>query len=80
MRSTPEYTFGDLLRRLRSEAALTQEQLSEQAGLSTRAISDLERGINRYPYRSTVQSLTQALDCPRTMPRSWRNVRGEGGA
>lgn len=61
MRSTTESTFGDLLRRLRSEAGLTQERLAERAGLSTRAISDLERGVNRYPYRATVQSLVRAL-------------------
>jgi predicted ATPase/transcriptional regulator with XRE-family HTH domain len=61
MWSTLESTFGDLLRQLRSEAGLTQEELAERAGLSARAISDLERGVNRYPYRSTVQSLIGAL-------------------
>jgi len=61
MRLNTESTFGDLLRRLRSDAGLTQEQLAEGAGLSVRAISDLERGVNRYPYRATVESLTRAL-------------------
>jgi len=61
MRSMTESTFGDLLRRLRSDAGLTQEELAERAGLSARAISDLERGVNRYPYRATVQSLIRAL-------------------
>jgi transcriptional regulator with XRE-family HTH domain len=37
-------TFGDLLRRYRLAAGLTQEELAEQAHLSPRAISDLERG------------------------------------
>jgi transcriptional regulator with XRE-family HTH domain len=54
-------TFGDLLRRLRREAGLTQEELAERAGLSVRAISDLERGINRWPYQATVQRLIEAL-------------------
>ncbi|HZT97046.1 MAG TPA: helix-turn-helix transcriptional regulator, partial [Chloroflexota bacterium] len=61
MGPTTESTFGDLLRRLRSEAGLTQEDLAERAGLSARAISDLERGVNRYPYRTTVQRLVSAL-------------------
>lgn len=54
-------TFGDLLRRLRIEEGLTQEELAERAGLSTRGISDLERGINRWPFRATVQALIDAL-------------------
>ena len=40
-------SFAGLLRRLRSEAKLTQEELAEKAGLSLRAVSDLERGIHR---------------------------------
>lgn len=54
--------FGDLLRHYRRRARLTQEQLAERAGLSVRAISDLERGVNRAPYRSTVARLAAALD------------------
>ena len=37
----------DLLRQLRAEAGLTQEELAEAAGLSPRTVSDLERGIHR---------------------------------
>ena len=40
-------SFGGLLGQLRTEARLTQEELAEQAGLSPRSVSDLERGINR---------------------------------
>jgi transcriptional regulator with XRE-family HTH domain len=36
-----------LLRQLRAEANLTQEELAEAASLSTRSVSDLERGISR---------------------------------
>jgi DNA-binding XRE family transcriptional regulator len=42
-------SFAGLLRRLRGEAKLTQEELAEAAGLSLRAVSDLERGIHRTP-------------------------------
>ncbi|MGH2448895.1 MAG: ATP-binding protein [Chloroflexota bacterium] len=54
--------FGTLLRRLRREAELTQEQLAERAGLSVRSIGDLERGVSKAPYRATVQDLADALD------------------
>ncbi|HEU5424716.1 MAG TPA: tetratricopeptide repeat protein [Nitrolancea sp.] len=54
-------SLADLLRRHRAAAALTQEELAERAGLSARAISDLERGIKRRPHPYTVQQLIQAL-------------------
>ena len=53
--------FAELLRRYRGAAGLTQEALAEQARLSARAISDLERGINRAPRPTTVQLLATAL-------------------
>lgn len=46
MPTEPQATFGNLLRRARRSAGLTQEALAERAGLSARAISDLERGVN----------------------------------
>jgi transcriptional regulator with XRE-family HTH domain len=39
-------SFGQLLRQLRTEAGLTQEELAQAATLSTRSVSDLERGIS----------------------------------
>ena len=44
--------FRRLLRELRAEAGLTQEELAEAAGLSPRSVSDLERGVNRRPART----------------------------
>jgi predicted ATPase/DNA-binding XRE family transcriptional regulator len=41
--------------------ALSQEQLAERAGLSARAVSDLERGIHRTPHLGTVRLLADAL-------------------
>jgi transcriptional regulator with XRE-family HTH domain len=55
-------TFRDLLRRARRAAGLTQEELAEKAGLSTRAVSNLERGINQAPQRETFEMLVNALD------------------
>jgi predicted ATPase/transcriptional regulator with XRE-family HTH domain len=58
-------TFGVLLRRYRQAAGLSQETLAALAGLSTRAISDLERGINRSPRSDTLDLLASTL--PLTM-------------
>ena len=53
--------FSGLLRRLRSGAGLTQEELAEAAGVSQRAVSDLERGINRTARKDTAGLLADAL-------------------
>lgn len=54
-------SFGALLRRLRQDAGLTQEELAERAGLSVRGISDLERGVNRSARRETARLFADAL-------------------
>src|SRR5689334_7518732 len=54
-------TFGELLKRYRMAAGLTQEELAEQAGRSARGISDLERGARRAPYAETVRRLAESL-------------------
>jgi predicted ATPase/transcriptional regulator with XRE-family HTH domain len=53
--------FGDLLRRHRRAAGLTQEELAERAGLSPHTVSALERGVSRAPHRDTVALLAEAL-------------------
>ena len=57
----PGLRFADLLRQLRTEARLTQEELAEQAGLSPRSVSDLERGINRTARKDSALLLAGAL-------------------
>ena len=54
-------SFSQLLRQLRDGAKLTQEELAQAAGLSPRAISDLERGVNRTARKSTAVQLARAL-------------------
>ena len=54
-------SFGDLLREHRLAAGLTQEELTERAGLSRRGISDLERGARTRPQRQTLQLLADGL-------------------
>ena len=53
--------FAGVLRQLRAEAKLTQEELAEAAGLSPRSVSDLERGINRTARKDTAELLAGAL-------------------
>jgi predicted ATPase/transcriptional regulator with XRE-family HTH domain len=53
--------FGDVLRRRRLEAGLSQEELAERARLSARGISDLERGARKTPQHETVRRLGRAL-------------------
>jgi transcriptional regulator with XRE-family HTH domain len=54
-------SFGELLRRFRMVAGLTQEELAERAGLSGRGVQDLERGLRRSPYPDTTRRLAEAL-------------------
>jgi tetratricopeptide (TPR) repeat protein/transcriptional regulator with XRE-family HTH domain len=58
----PPVTFAALLRKLRAEAQLTQEELAEASGVRPRSISDLERGVASSPQRETVRRLADALD------------------
>src|ERR671921_845482 len=57
-------TLGALLRQHRVAMGLTQEALAARANLSTRAISDLERGLSRAPRFDTLALLTKAMDRP----------------
>ncbi|MFM6847812.1 MAG: ATP-binding protein [Terrabacter sp.] len=57
----PQEPFGVVLRRFREAAGWTQEELAERAGLTSHAISALERGLRSRPYPHTVRSLASAL-------------------
>ena len=58
----PALGFAGLLRRLRGEAKLTQEELAQAAGISARSVSDLERGINQTARKDTALLLADALN------------------
>jgi tetratricopeptide (TPR) repeat protein/transcriptional regulator with XRE-family HTH domain len=55
-------SFGKLLKRLRRDANLTQEELALSAKLSARAVSDLEREVSQTARRDTAQQLADALN------------------
>ena len=58
---TERTSFRSVLKYYRQAAGLSQETLAARAGLSARAISDLERGINRTPRYDTLELLSSAL-------------------
>jgi WD40 repeat protein/transcriptional regulator with XRE-family HTH domain len=53
--------FGELLRRYRATAGLTQEELAAGSGLTPQGISLLERGERRHPQAYTVHALADVL-------------------
>jgi tetratricopeptide (TPR) repeat protein/transcriptional regulator with XRE-family HTH domain len=53
--------FGELVRRYRLAAGLTQEEVAERAGLSARTVANMERGRTARPYRRSVRALADAL-------------------
>ena len=74
--------FGALLRRLRLERRLSQEELAERAKMSVAAISALERGSRQSPYRSSVDLLADGLGIDHeartqlhALAEQWRKAR-----
>ena len=61
MADEQEGGFGALLHRHRAAAGLTQEELAERAGLSVRALRDMERGHTQRPYPHSVRLVADAL-------------------
>jgi transcriptional regulator with XRE-family HTH domain len=53
--------FGEVLRRRRLRAGLTQEELAHRSGISVRNIRDIERGSVTRPRAGTVTLLVEAL-------------------
>ena len=57
----PVVTFAGLLRQLRTEAGLSQEELAQAAGIGVRTVSDLERGVALTARKDTARLLADAL-------------------
>lgn len=54
--------FGSYLRACRRAAGLSQQELAERAGLSSRTIGNMERGASKWPYRDSLHRLADALE------------------
>jgi tetratricopeptide (TPR) repeat protein/transcriptional regulator with XRE-family HTH domain len=74
----PAMSFAVLLRQLRADAGLTQEELAEAAGLSRRAISDLERGVSATQSSQTARLLADALGVPVPVRAALEAAAGRG--
>lgn len=61
MHEATDQVLAALLKRLREERGITQEQLAFDAGLTASALSRIERGLNN-PGWMTVRRLAAALD------------------
>jgi tetratricopeptide (TPR) repeat protein/transcriptional regulator with XRE-family HTH domain len=59
--------FAAVLKLLRHDARLTQEELAEMTGLSARTISDLERGVNGTARKATAGLLADSLGLSGTL-------------
>ncbi|WP_370947112.1 NACHT domain-containing NTPase [Amycolatopsis sp. cg5] len=68
--------FGTLLRQLRRQAGMTQEQLSERSSVGVRTIRRLETGDPTDPRLGTVKLLAEALDIS---PAERRKLLSEAG-
>jgi tetratricopeptide (TPR) repeat protein/transcriptional regulator with XRE-family HTH domain len=71
----PPVSFAGVLRQLRTGVRLTQEELAAAAGLSTRSVSDLERGVVTTPHKDTVRLLADALQLS-----GWARVQFEAAS
>lgn len=60
MGQATDFALAALLKRLREERGLTQEQVAFEAGMTASALSRIERGLNS-PGWTTVRSITEAM-------------------
>ena len=56
--------FADLLRQLRTHAALTQEELAAAAGVGVNTVADLEQRRHQRTHKPTAERLADALGLP----------------
>ncbi len=61
MHERPDLALAALLKRLREDREITQEQLAFEAGITASALSRIERGLNS-PGWMTVRRLAESLD------------------
>jgi transcriptional regulator with XRE-family HTH domain len=61
MPDQPDQALATLLKQLREEREITQEQLAFDAGITASALSRIERGLNS-PGWMTLRRIVEALD------------------
>jgi len=70
----PVVAFAGLLRQLRTDAGLSQEELAAAAGVGARTVSDLERGVALTARKDTARLLADALNLTGTERASFEAV------
>ncbi|MGA8535310.1 MAG: helix-turn-helix domain-containing protein [Candidatus Tumulicola sp.] len=69
-----------LLKKFRAQAGLSQQKLADRALISVQAVSALERGYRKAPYRATLERIADALalseEARRMLERSAQRSRG----
>jgi predicted ATPase len=72
--------LGTLLKKFRLQAGLSQQALAERALISVQAVSALERGYRKAPYRVTLERIADALalsdETRQTLEHSAQRARG----
>jgi len=71
--------FGNMVRRYRRALELTQEELAERAGLSERAVREIEHGTKHLPRKETVRLLADALELGRAEREAFESATRRGG-
>ncbi|MBV8531393.1 MAG: helix-turn-helix domain-containing protein, partial [Candidatus Eremiobacteraeota bacterium] len=61
MRAATGADLSSLLKRFRTQAGLSQQMLADRALISVQAVSALERGSRKVPYRYTLERIADAL-------------------
>ncbi len=75
-----EQAFGQILRKFRNKANLSQEKLAQESNLDRTYISLLERGL-RQPSLSSILQLSKALNMSATdMVNEVENIINENSA
>jgi transcriptional regulator with XRE-family HTH domain len=72
--------FGVALRQLRVAGMMSQEQLAHRAGLSVRAVRDMERGRVARPRGDSIRMLAEALDLDTVARTEFVRVSTRSGA
>jgi predicted ATPase/DNA-binding XRE family transcriptional regulator len=76
---TASLPLSELLRRYRAEAHVSQEELAERAGVSARAIGDIETGISFWPRAITISLIAEALQLDATARETLRLASSRRG-
>lgn len=73
-------SFGDLLRRFRVAASLTQEALADRCRISPATIAAIEQGRRKAPRLSTVRLIAEALELSTADREVLAKAADDGGA